>query len=468
MGRSSGRSSWFSALKRICRRREEFQEEDEEDKGRAKRRWTFLRPATEEAAATRRCCRERTISTTAMRSVVEETHADGAQLEVAMATTAAAQAAVATAKVALEVLPLISRACADARIEHCAAIVIQTSFRGYLARKALRALRGLVKVQAIVRGRNVRKRAEMTLKCMQALVRVQAQVCEQRKRLSFSDAGNTKCRFPEFSSFWSSIDSIDIKLAPRDGRSVSWDRSNYRRPHELAENKSAPEKRKKVTWKCEKDLAFAFSQQIWSDCSRDLLDSEEEPNLDTPRSSDQRMTGRNKSRTSCDHGEAIKIIKIDTCAHRPSSILYQSPIKSRHHTQVVQSSSPRLVRYHRNHQESPQAPAYNSSPEPRLSGSSAGPKPNYMAATASAKSRIRSQSAPRQRIPTPVREKPGSARKRLSFPVPDPLGKMDGEFHHCWKSPSNEGRALGSNHSRNDLGNHLRQELEDMTKKDKC
>lgn len=72
-----------------------------------------------------------------MRSVVEETHADGIQLEGAMATTAAAQAAVATAKVALGDLPLISRPCADVGKEHCAAIVIQTSFRGYLVRLVL-------------------------------------------------------------------------------------------------------------------------------------------------------------------------------------------------------------------------------------------------------------------------------------------------------------------------------------------
>ncbi|CAJ2630182.1 unnamed protein product [Trifolium pratense] len=154
-----------------------------------KKRWSFRRSS---ATATPTVSKELNNSDVIASMTVQSTVTDiqneqrNHAVAVAVATAVAADAAVAAAQAAAAVIRLTSgsnETSSSRSIEDSAAVKIQCVFRSYLARKALCALRGLVKLQALIRGHLVRKQAKATLRCMQALVTAQARARAQRIRM---------------------------------------------------------------------------------------------------------------------------------------------------------------------------------------------------------------------------------------------------------------------------------------------
>ncbi|PIA45036.1 hypothetical protein AQUCO_01700528v1 [Aquilegia coerulea] len=150
-----------------------------------KRRWSFRRsasgskdfPSIDSIATTPRSAHHSMLGA--------ENQQKQHSLAVIAATRAATDVAVSAAKATASGIRLSSASNRRSNaLQETAATMIQAVFRSHLARKALRALKGLVKLQALVRGHLVRKQAVTTLRCMQALMNVQVRTRAQRIQMA--------------------------------------------------------------------------------------------------------------------------------------------------------------------------------------------------------------------------------------------------------------------------------------------
>ncbi|KAK6929219.1 IQ motif, EF-hand binding site [Dillenia turbinata] len=184
------KGNWFSAVRKALS--PDPREKKDQKSRKSKKKWFGKHKSSDHDHEPLSATAEPEIPITVLSPPREEVKLADAETEqskhtysMALATAAAAEAAVAAAQAAAEVVRLTTAArFAGKSKEEIAAIKIQTAFRGHLARRALRALRGLVRLKSLIQGQSVKRQATTTLRCMQTLARVQSQIRSRRIRMS--------------------------------------------------------------------------------------------------------------------------------------------------------------------------------------------------------------------------------------------------------------------------------------------
>ncbi|KAJ7551003.1 hypothetical protein O6H91_07G129200 [Diphasiastrum complanatum] len=484
MGR---KGRWLSALKNAFRSRSKDSETlessaardlklggsnaDRKKPSKGRRKWSFTRSRHRE---------QQPDHPVASHVEKQSTQADEKQnqhaLAVAAATAAAAEAAAAAAQVAAAVARLTG---ADRRTsfhkgrktEEWAAIRIQTAFRGYLARRVFRALKGLVRLQALVRGHAVRRQSTTALRCMQTLVKVQGQVRARRIHMAEENKAIQQ-------EFWHKQEEIEPKISePNINLYNNWDDS----AGSLEDIQSRIQSKQEGAMKRERALAYAFAQQLREASSKESTMQNE---LDKPRWGwswlERWMAARPYDANIFDKDapdglsmrstESTPTKQVEVDAERKNGSTARLPIlsHSRLSTQGVHSSKPSQNTKKFETQTFEQSPATSiqtTNLQLRLSNLQAGmideqesaafttknfastirsntvfphsvvklgkvanstsdndsvasysSVPGYMATTQSAKAKVRSYSTPKQR---PRKDSMVSFKKRLSFPIQD-------------------------------------------------
>lgn len=117
-----------------------------------------------------------------------------------------------------------------------------------------------MRLQALVRGHNVRKQAQMTMRCMQALVRVQARVRARRLQLTHDKFLNKKKNVAiEEDKYNADFEGEEELRKPRTPvkNNIGYERTD----HKLIKEKIDSRKHDALV-KRERALAYAYAYQV--------------------------------------------------------------------------------------------------------------------------------------------------------------------------------------------------------------
>lgn len=392
-------SRWFRGL--LGLKKTEHGSSSDQKPPKEKRRWSFVKSYREEHSS------HVTFPT-------EHVHNNRQAIALAAATAAAAEAAVANAQNAAEVVRFNYSSNGIVRIrEQWAAVKIQAAFRGSLARKALRALKGLVKLQALVRGHIERKRTAEWLKRMQSLLRAQARFNAARTmQTSHLNAKSSILHLhgpatPEKSE--SPVRSRSMKSEHSPGLKRNGSKSCLSNGGNISENQLDEQ-----SWNRVRSLIRTYSRSdeksdriVEIDSGKQHIDAKRRNLFHSTSDTDycyysQNLTPSKESK-SHQFGQSV------SCEVQS----YYNPLK---HNEVEENSfctannSPQLLSSATSkddgYNRSPFTPTRSDGPRSYVRGYS--DYPSYMAYTESAKAKVRSLSAPKQR---PQYEKSSSSNR---------------------------------------------------------
>ncbi|KAJ0259262.1 Protein IQ-DOMAIN 14 [Hirschfeldia incana] len=286
------------------------------------------------------------------------------------------------------VLPqeIVSRPEPTLLVQHASATKIQAAFRGYTARKSFKALKGLVRLQGVVKGYSVKRQTVNAMKYMQKLVRVQSKI--------------QTCRIRALEN-QTQVEKDEAKRAASEAINDHWDDSVLTK-----EERDARSQRKNdAIIKRERSMAYAYSHKVTTPKSAQDVGlplwwnwGDQHLPLASPVPSHYRLTQTRLSpsplpqSSSNQHRFKLDNNNFDSSTPKSSRSTLSRPFTSRFSRGRLRGSTFK------------DDDSLTSCP----------PFPSYMAPTVSAKAKVRPNSNPKERVMgTPS---VSSEKRRVSYP----------------------------------------------------
>ncbi|KAD5803602.1 hypothetical protein E3N88_14962 [Mikania micrantha] len=320
------------------------------------------------------------------------------------------------------------------RQHHHSAIIIQAAYRGYMARKSYRALRGLVRLQGVVKGQNVKRQTVNAMKQMQLLVRVQTQIQSRRIQMLENDALERQANKND-----KDIESSQGKLTFSNLLQIgdeNWDDSVITKE----EREARLQRKMKAVIKRERAMAYAYSHQLWKSTPKSAQTSLPEIRsggfpwwwnwLDRQLPSDEttptpprpnhgpKASPRPPSRTHKQNDFSFENLRTPT----PNSSKSPLPTQARPlmtPTRTPPSTTPNLMKHYRSKGSAAGSP-YPLKDDDSLMSCPPFSAPNYMSPTVSAKAKARPTSSHKDRPPSSAASE--TSKRRFSFPLTQNIG----------------------------------------------